>query len=206
MSGASETAINRARDILLNNGGMLRTRDALAQGIHPRTLYAMRDAGVLECLARGLYRLTGLEPMVHPDLSIVAARIPKGVVCLISALDYHGMTTQIPHDVDIALNRDEGPTPPRLEWPPIDVWWYGGEAYSAGIETHRIDGVDVKIYNAEKTLADCFKYRNKLWLEVVIEALRMYRYEHKMNIPELIRYARICRVDNVMRPYVEAIL
>lgn len=207
MARVSDSAIEDARRTLAENGGILRTRDALAAGIQRRTLYAMRDRGMVERLARGLYRLADLEQMSDPDLAIVAARIPGGVVCLISALAYHDITTEIPHAVDIALDWQAGSrTAPTLDWPPIDVWWYSGDAYSAGIEIHSIDGVDVKVYSAEKTLADCFKYRNKIGLDTAIEALRMYRDKGRMDVPEIIRYAGICRVKNIMRPYVEALL
>jgi len=185
-------------------GGVLRTGAALRAGIHPRTLYQMRDEGVVEQLDRGLYRLTDFPALSNPDLVTVALKIPGGVVCLISALAYHEITTQVPHEVHIALAR--GAEPPRLRHPPVKVYWFTGHAFTEGIETHKIDGVLVRVYSAEKTLADCFKYRNKLGLEIVLEAVRLYRSRKRPKIDDLMKFARVCRVEKVMRPYLEALL
>ena len=159
VTGATDKQIDAARRVFRHGGGVLRTGDALNKGVHPRTLYAMRDAGLLERLDRGLYRLTDLPPLSDPDLVTVANKIPKGVICLISALHIHDITTQIPHEVSIAVRR--GAEPPRLDYPPIRLYWFSDEPFTAGVETHRIDSTPVQIYSAEKTLADCFKYRNK---------------------------------------------
>jgi predicted transcriptional regulator of viral defense system len=185
-------------------GGVLRTSAALRAGIHPRRLYEMRDSGVVERLGRGLYRLADLPPLSNPDLVTVAAKVPAGVVCLISALAYHEITTQIPHEVHLALPR--GAEPPRLEHPPLRIFWFSGRAFTEGIERHKVDGVVVRVYNPEKTLADCFKYRNKLGLDTVLEALRLYRTRKRTKVDELMRFARVCRVEKVMRPYLEALL
>lgn len=201
---ATNKQIDTVRRAFRRGGGILRTGDALEQGIHPRTLYAMRDAGLLERLDRGLYRLTDLPPLSDPDLVTVANKIPKGVICLISALHFHDITTQIPHEVSIAVSR--GTEPPRLEYPPIRLYWFSGAAFTAGIEPHRIDGTPVRIYSAEKTLADCFKYRNKIGMDTVLEALTLYRDQKKPKPRKLIEYAKVCRVEKVMRPYLEALL
>jgi predicted transcriptional regulator of viral defense system len=185
-------------------GGVLRTSAALRAGIHPRSLYEMRDSGLVERLGRGLYRLADLPPLSNPDLVTVAAKVPAGVVCLISALAYHEITTQIPHEVHLALPR--GAEPPRLEHPPLRIFWFSGRAFTEGIERHKVDGVVVRVYNPEKTLADCFKYRNKLGLDTVLEALRLYRTRKRTKVDELMRFARVCRVEKVMRPYLEALL
>jgi predicted transcriptional regulator of viral defense system len=185
-------------------GGVLRTSAALRAGIHPRRLYEMRDSGIVERLSRGLYRLADLPPLGNPDLVTVAAKIPAGVVCLISALAYHEITTQIPHEVQLALPR--GAEPPRLELPPLRIFWFSGGAFTEGVERHRVDGIVVRVYSPEKTLADCFKYRNKLGLDTVLEALRLYRTRKRTKVDELMRFARVCRVEKVMRPYLEALL
>jgi predicted transcriptional regulator of viral defense system len=164
----------------------------------------MRDAGVLECLDRGLYRLADLPPLSDPDLVTIANKIPKGVVCLISALHFHDITTQIPHAVSIAVSR--GTEPPRLEYPPIQLYWFSGKAFTAGIEVHHIDKTPVQVYSAEKTLADCFKYRNKIGMDTVLEAVTLYRDQRKPKPRKLVEYAKVCRVENVMRPYLEALL
>lgn len=183
---------------------MLRTADALRAGIHPRTLYEMRDAGELERLGRGLYRLADLPPLGNPDLVTVALKAPQGVVCLISALAFHEITTQIPHEVHLALSR--GTATPRIEHPPLKVYRFTGKAFSSGVAVHDIDRVPVRIYAPEKTIADCFKYRNALGLDTVLEALKLYLKRRRRDVDALMQYARVCRVENTMRPYVEALL
>jgi predicted transcriptional regulator of viral defense system len=183
---------------------MMRTQDALRAGVHPRTLYALRDSGVLEQLSRGVYRLATANPLANPDLVTVALRAPQSVICLISALAFHDLTTQIPHEVYVAVVR--GAEPPRLDHPPVRVFWFKGRAFSEGIETRRLDGVPVRIYSREKTLADCFKYRNKIGLDTVLEAIRLYTQSRRMNLDALMRYANICRVGRSIRPYLEAML
>ena len=198
------TSFERAIKVFRRHGGVLRTSEAIRLGIHPRTLYAMRDAGVLDCLSRGLYRIADLPHLSNPDLVAVALKVPTGVICLISALAYHELTTQIPHEVYLALPR--GAEPPRLDHPPIRIFWFTGKAFAEGIDTHEVDGVPVRIYGVEKTLADCFKYRNKIGLDTAVEALKGYVSGRRIDIDKLMVYARICRVEKVMRPYLEALL
>ncbi len=182
----------------------MRTREAIRLGIHPRTLYAMRDEGDLERLSRGLYRLAEMPPLGNPDLATVALRVPKGVICLISALAFHDLTTQIPHYIYLALLR--GMEAPRMEYPPLRLFWFSHEPYAEGIETHQMDSAPVRVYSAEKTLADCFKYRNKIGLDVAIEAIQLYFERKPVKVDELMHYAAVCRVRKVMRPYVETLL
>ena len=198
------TSFERAIKVFRRHGGVLRTSEAIRLGIHPRTLYAMRDAGVLDCLSRGLYRIADLPHLSNPDLVAVALKVPKGVICLISALAYHELTTQIPHEVYLALPR--GAEPPRLDHPPIRIFWFTGKAFAEGIDTHKVDGVPVRIYGVEKTLTDCFKYRNKIGLDTAVEALKAYVSGRRIDIDKLMVYARTCRVEKVMRPYLEALL
>ena len=195
---------DRAIIVFRKHGGILRTSKALQAGIHPSTLYAMRDDGTLEAVSRGVYRLADSEPLGNPDLVTVATRVRGGVICLISALAFHEITTQIPHEIHVALQR--GAEIPRLDYPPMKLYWVSNKAYSAGVETHELDGVSVHIYSPEKTLADCFKFRNKIGLDTVVEAVRFYRERRNVNVDALMRYAAICRVEKVMRPYLEAIL
>lgn len=194
----------KAIELFREHGGMLRTSEAQRLGIHPRTLYALRDAGVLEPLSWGLYRLTEMPPLTHPDLIIVSQRAPRAVICLLSALAFHELTTQIPHAIHIAL--ESKAEPPRLDYPPLRVFWFSGPAWSEGIETHRLDGVPVRVYSPAKSVADAFKYRNKIGLDVALEALRLFRQHPAFDVGELLRYARVCRVENVIRPYLEAML
>lgn len=195
---------DRAIAIFRKHGGILRTAQALRKGIHPSTLYTMRDVGTLEVVSRGVYHLIGSEPLGNPDLVTVATRVHGGIICLISALAFHEITTQIPHEVHVALKR--GAEEPRLDHPPIKTYRFTGQAFSAGVETHELDGVSVRIYSPEKTLADCFKFRNKIGLDTAVEAVRFYRERRSVNVDTLMRYAAICRVEKVMRPYLEAIL
>jgi predicted transcriptional regulator of viral defense system len=162
----------------------------------------MRDAGALERLATGLYRLSDLPPLSEPDLATVAKRIPQGVICLISALAYHELTTQVPHLVHLALPRNA--RRPVLAFPPVQVYRFSRTAFEAGIETHVIDSVPIRVYCPEKTLADCFKYRNKIGLDVAIEALRAYRSRRGARLQAVLEFARTCRVEKIARPYLEA--
>ena len=164
----------------------------------------MRDSGALEVVSRGMYRLAGSSPLGSPDLVTVATRIPGGVICLISALAFHELTTQIPHEVHVALPR--GAEEPRLDYPPIKTYRFTGEAYTQGVESHELDGVIVHIYSPEKTLADCFKFRNKVGLDTAVEAVRFYRERTRVKVDDLMRYAAICRVEKIIRPYLEALL
>ena len=191
-------------EIFRKHGGQLRMSEALAYGITRYTLYALRDRGVLEQITRGVYRLRELPPLGNPDLVTVSLRFPKAVVCLVSALAWHDITTQIPHEVSVAVPKDS--RTPSLDYPPIKAHKFSHEAYKPGIEEHLLDGAPVKIYNREKTLVDCFKFRNKIGMDVVLEALKLHRARNGLDLGELIEYARICRVENVMRPYLEAII
>jgi predicted transcriptional regulator of viral defense system len=195
---------DRAVAVFKKHFGILRTAQALRVGIHPATLYAMRDSGALEVVSRGVYRLADSVPLGNPDLVTVAARIPGGVICLISALAFHGLTTQIPHEVHVALPR--GAEEPRLDHPPIKTYRFTGEAFTEGVETHELDGVSIRVYSPEKTLADCFKFRNKVGLDTAVEAVRFYRERKRVKVDDIMRYAAICRVKKIIRPYLEALL
>ena len=200
----SDKKIEEAKHIFVKHGGILRTSEAIKHGIHPRTLYYMRDHNHLDVLCRGTYRLSDLEPITNMDLITVAAKVESGVICLISALSYHEITTEIPHEIYMAISRQT--FYPKLKHPPIRFFRFSENAFSAGIEIHVMNGVNVKIYSAEKTIADCFKYRNKLGLDVVLEALKLWRKNKNARIDKLMEYANICRVHNIIKPYVEAIL
>lgn len=193
----------RAEAAFRRHRGVLRTSHALQLGIHPRILYRLRDAGRLVAVTRGVYRLADLPEPSHPDLLVVARRVRQAVICLISALSFHGLTTQIPHEVHIALPRRT--RYPRLDHPPLRVFLMTGAAYSEGIETHSIEGVPIRIYGPEKTVVDYFKFRNKIGIDVAVEALRLARERKRVTPRALLQYARLCRVERVMRPYLEAL-
>ena len=204
MKNSSPKKYERAKKIFRDRGGVLKTGEALSAGIHPRMLYEMHRTGILEQLTRGLYRLADLPPLGNPDLVSVSLRIPNGVICLISALAYHEITTQIPHEIYLALAR--GTEPPRLGHPPIRIFWFSKQAFTQGIQTHKIDSVPFRIYSPEKTIADCFKYRNKIGLDTAIEALKLYREKKRFKADDLMKFARVCRVEKIIRPYLEALL
>jgi predicted transcriptional regulator of viral defense system len=197
-------AHEEAARLFKQRGGTMRMSEALRAGISRRTLYAMRDEGLLMQLSRGVYRLASLPSLGAPDLVRVSARVRSGVICLISALAFHELTTQIPHAVDIALAR--GAEMPRIAHPPIHVYWFSKAAFSSGVERAIVDGQPIRIYSAEKTIADVFKYRNKLGLDVALEALKTWRARRRAPVERLLEQARVCRVERVIRPYLEAML
>jgi len=201
---ASKEKIEQAKDIFRKHGGILRTAEVIKEGIHTRILYFMRDHKEVEILCRGTYRLAELEPIGYQDIVTVASKVQSGVICLISALSYHEITTQIPHEVYVAISRKTAY--PRLEYPPTRFFRFSKDAFQSGIEVHKVSGVKVKIYSPEKTIVDCFKYRNKTGLDVAIEALKFWRKKKNIKIDKLVEYAKICRVYNVIKPYVEATL
>ncbi len=194
--------VRKAKAEFRRHGGNLRMADSLRAGVHRRTLYAMRDAGQVE--ARGLYRLADAPALGNPDLVTVAAKVPHGIFYLVSALAFHEMTTQIPHAIWIAVPRNS--EPPRLDYPPLRAVRLSQAPYKAGIERHQLDGVGVKVYSREKTLADCFKHRNEVGLDAVLEAVRMYKAQGRVDVDAILRYAAICRVARVARPYLESLL
>ncbi|KAF1081557.1 MAG: hypothetical protein GQF41_2363 [Candidatus Rifleibacterium amylolyticum] len=195
---------DKAIEIIRQLGGTFRTAEAIKAGVHPQTLYALLHAGTIERLSRGVYKLADTEQVSHPDLVIVATRIPQAVICLVSALAFHEMTSQIPHEVSFAIAK--GAETPRIDFPPISVHRFSGEALTAGIQNHEVDGVTIRIFCPEKTIADCFKFRNKIGMDIALEALKLYKARKGFNSSELIKFARICRVENIMRPYLEAMI
>lgn len=189
--------------IFRKHGGMLRTSQALGLGIHPRTLYEMYRANRLIQISRGLYRLADLPQVANLDLVIVTAKIPEAVICLISALAFHEITTEIPHEVYVALPR--GSEKPRMGYPPLRVFRFSDATISAGVKMHILDGVKVHIFGPEKTVVDCFKFRHKIGLDVAIEALKLCLARKGSQPSKLLHYARLCRVERIMRPYLEAL-
>lgn len=179
-------------------------RELAAAGIHRQYPSRLVSSGELVREARGIYRLPEQQAGEHHAMAVAATAVPRGVACLLSALSFHGLGSQVPAEVWIALPRSA--RRPQLEFPPLRVVRFGGEALTAGIEHHRIEGREVAIYGVAKTLADCFKYRNKVGLDVALEALRDAWRDRRFTLDTLDRYASICRVQRVMRPYLEALL
>jgi len=188
---------------LLRQKGWLRASDLASAGVPRVVLTRMTASGQLERAARGLYRLPDSLGSEHQGLTAVATKVPQAVFCLLSALQFHGLTTQLPWQVWIAMPR--GSHAPRIDHPPIKMVQFTGEAYSEGIESHLRDQVALRVYCVAKTVADCFKHRNKIGLDVALEALKDARAQQKASADDLWRYAKVCRVANVMRPYLEAL-
>lgn len=189
--------------IFLEHGGLLRTTEAIRLGIHPRDLYRMRDQGDVVELTRGFFRLASLPEPEDPDLLLVALRVPKGIVCLTSALAQHGLTTEIPHEVHLALPRSVARV--GVEHPPVRVFHFSDASYRAGVERRTTDGVPYRIYSPAKTVADCFKFRNKIGLDVALDALKRFLARKGATTRELIAFARLCRVERILVPYLEAL-
>lgn len=180
--------------------GIIRPRDVRV----PRAVLAdLVDRGVLERSGRGIYRITSLEPSEHHSLLEVAVRVPNAVVSLLSALQFHGIGTQNPGEIWITI--DLRARKPNLEYPPLRVMRASGKAFTAGVEEHLISGREVRVYSIEKTIVDCFKYRNKVGLDVAIEALKDAWSSKKINVDLLWKHAKICRVTNIIRPYIETL-
>jgi predicted transcriptional regulator of viral defense system len=204
MAKTQTNLFEQAERVFRKHDGVLRTTEALALGIHPRTFYALRDEGRLLQASRGLYELAEKELTEHHSLVIACKRVPKGIICLLSALRFHDLTTQAPFEVWLALDRLT--RKPKNGYPPLRISRFSGQALEAGVEEHEIEGVKVRVYNVAKTVADCFKYRNKIGLDVALEALREGWRERRFTMDALWRYGKICRVANVMRPYLEMLV
>lgn len=193
---------NTATRTFREHGGTLRTSEILRLGVHPRTLYQLRDSAQIIELSRGIYRLAELPPLENSDLTIVAKRVPTGVICLISALSFHNITNEIPHEVYLAV--PTGKEKPKLDFPPTRVFHFSPETFSSGVEEHILDENRIKIYSREKTVADCFKFRNRIGMDVTLEALRMCIGKGGSR-KKILEFADICRVGKVIRPYLEAV-
>ncbi|MCC6649912.1 MAG: type IV toxin-antitoxin system AbiEi family antitoxin domain-containing protein [Candidatus Eisenbacteria bacterium] len=184
--------------------GVLRAADAKAAGYHSQQLTRLVADRVLERIAPGCYLYADRPITENHGIVTVAAAAPGGVICLLSALSFHGIGTQLPSDVWLAIER--GTRVPVFAWPPVTVLRFSGPAFSEGIESHRIAGVNVRVYSVAKTLADSFRFRNRIGLDVALEALREAWRERRFTVTSLEHAARACRVERVMRPYVEAVV
>ena len=182
---------------------VVRSRDLVRQGLSREKIRRLAAEGAVERAARGVYLTPSAARSPHRDLLVVAARVPKGVFCLLSALAFHGLTTEMPHEVWIALPLRS--RTPSLDTPPLRVVRLSKAPLTAGIETHVEHGVTLRIFSPAKTVADCFKFRNKIGLDVAIAALRDGWRQQRFTMDELWTFARICRVTAVMRPYLEVL-
>jgi predicted transcriptional regulator of viral defense system len=183
--------------------GVVRARDMAERGVSRKQIMLLARAGLLVRVGRGLYSRPDAVITENHTLAQVCARVPHGVVCLASALQFHNLTTQNPWQVWLTIERHA--RAPRLEYPPLRILRAGGEAFTAGVETYAIEGVSVRVTCVAKTVVDCFKYRNKIGLEIALEALKECIRERQPDRASLHAYARICRVERVMQPYLEAL-
>ncbi len=188
---------------LAREKGMLRTADLQVLGAPRMALTRLASSGQLEKVGRGLYRLPNADVSEHEGLASIAVKVPQAVFCLLTALQFHELTTQLPRQVWIAMPR--GSHAPRIEHPPLKMVQFTGASCFEGIEVFECDQVQLRVYNVAKTVADCFKHRNKIGLDVALEALKDALAQKKASVDDLWHYAKICRVSNVMRPYLEAI-
>jgi predicted transcriptional regulator of viral defense system len=183
--------------------GVLRPRDLDAEGIPREYLRRLLAEGLLERPGRGIYVASGLKPTPNHGLAEAVKRVPHGVVCLLSALQFHELTTQAPFEVWLAIG--EKARLPKVDHPPLRILRFSGAALTEGTVQQSVEGVTVKVYTPAKTVADCFKYRNKIGLDVALEALRDCWKKRRATMDELWQAAKICRVANVMRPYMESL-
>jgi predicted transcriptional regulator of viral defense system len=189
---------------LAHNQRLLRAADVRAQGIAPQLLLKLHQTGRLQRVARGVYSLPGAMPTAHQALAEVCQRVPRGVICLLSALQFHDIGTQQPHAVWVAL--PEATPAPAVDHPPLRIARLRGAAYAEGIDTVDDEGAPIRVYSVAKTVADCFKFRHKIGLDVALEALKDAWRQRRLPMDELIRCARINRVERVMQPYLETLV
>ena len=187
---------------LARQKGLLRASDLDAIKAPRIVLTRLTAIGLLDKVGRGLYRLPDHPSSEHESLATVATKVPRAVFCLLTALQFHELTTQLPRQIWIAMPR--GSHIPRIDYPPIKMVQMTGDVYAEGIETVERDGVMLRVYGVAKTVADCFKHRNKIGLDVALEALKDVRAKRRASADDLWHYAKLCRVANVMRPYLEA--
>lgn len=192
---------SRALD-LIQKRGMVRSCELDASGIPRAVISRLTASGKLERCGRGTYRLAGTASSEYESLATVSLKVPQGVFCLLTALQFHELTTQLPRQIWISMPR--GSHSPRIDYPPLKMVQMAQDHYCAGIEEHERDGITLRVYGIAKTVADCFKYRNKIGLDVALEALKDARARRLVSTDDLWYYAKTCRMGNVMRPYLEA--
>lgn len=189
---------------LKKRGGMVSYAEVIKAGFNKAHLKANLNSGRIQKVDRGLYRLSGGTSFSNPDLVAVSIKVPKGVVCLLSALAFYEATNEIPKYVDIAIAR--GVHANKIKYPPVKFYRFAYRAWKAGIEEHEIEGHEIKVYNLAKTIADCFKFRNKIGMNVARDALKVAVTEKNIAPNEIMKYAKVCRVDSIIKPILEAMI
>jgi len=191
------------RRVIGEHGPIVRTTQFLEAGVHPRTLYGLRSTGQLEAVGRGLYRLPTAPLPEHFDLLVVARRAPHAVVCLVSALAFHELTDEIPHEVSVAIPRNGGA--PKLDTIPTRVFRFSGALYRLGVEHHQVGDIDLKVYSPTKSIVDAFRFRNRIGEDVAIAALAAGLRTRKVRPGPLLELAGKLRAGNVLAPYLKAL-
>jgi len=184
-----------------SHGGMARFSAILKEGFHPDSLGALEKEGKVEKIARGLYRITNYTPGSHPDLVVASLQAPKGVICLLSALSFYEATNEIPKYVDLAI--PQGTHANRIKYPPVKFYRFASKAWETGIEKHEVESHQIKVYSLAKTIADCFKFRNRIGVDIARNALKFAITEKGIKPKEIMEYAKICRVDSIIKPILE---
>lgn len=197
-------AMEEALAVIRRHGGIARTRDLLCQGIHPRTIAAMVESGAVLRISRGLYQFVDADPQSMESLATATVAVPRGVVCLLTALVFHELTTQNPPEIYMAVERNSWRS--KVDYPPIRIFTMSGDSFGAGIIEETIAGLKVRLYDAEKTICDCFKFRSIVGEDIAIEALKDWLRRPGRDIEKLLSYARICRVESLVRRYLQAML
>ena len=187
-----------------SHGGVARFSAILKAGFHPDSLSALKKEGRVEKIARGLYRVTNYTPGSHPDLVIASLQAPRGIICLLSALSFYEATSEIPRYVDLAI--PQGTHANRIKYPPVRFYRFAPKTWKAGIEKHEIEGHRIKVYSLAKTIADCFKFRNKIGIDPARDALKIAVTEKGIKLKDIMQYAKICRVDSIVKPILEAMI
>ncbi len=193
--------IKRSIEILKNCPEIISSGELVKKGIHSMDLYKLEEMNLIESIAKGRWRIKEYGDLENPDWVSVCSYSSRSVICLISALSYYDLTTEIPHKVYIALLK--GSRVPKIDYPPISVHHFSKESYEVGIETINMNGLDIKIFDIEKTIIDCFKFRNKIGIDVGLEALKLYKQRGNIKLNKLLEYSKTCRVSNVIIPYLE---
>ena len=191
-------------DFLRKRGGVASYAEIIGAGFSKAHLKACLNSDRIQKVDRGLYRLSDGTSLSNPDLVAVSIKVPKGTVCLLSALAFHEATNEIPKYVDIAIPR--GMHANKIKYPPVKFYRFAPNAWKAGIEKHDIEGHEIKVYNLAKTIADCFKFRNKIGMDVARDALKVAVAEKNITPKEIMQYAKICRVDKIIKPILETML
>jgi predicted transcriptional regulator of viral defense system len=204
ISVPAPTAGYRRRALaMIRDSAVVRPRDLDAHGVPRHYLQVLHEEGAVERIGRGLYVAVNAEASEHHALAEATVRVPHGIVCLLSALRFHEITTQQPHRVWMAI--EDGAWQPRVAHPPIRFARFSGASWTWGVERHTVEGVPIRVFSPAKTVADCFKYRNKIGIDVAVEALRETLRGRRATVDELLAAAAACRMTRVMTPYLEAL-